>query len=107
MAMNRKTNRQTRSKTKVGEKTPEQLWREVMEQQQCVIVRRIVTAVESCLIDLNTVPSEAEREKIWRICNKLVGYDPISRGVKTSAQEVWNRVYRDEYGAVPEDGSRR
>ena len=77
-----------------------------MDQKRSIIVRRIVTAVESCLIDLNTVPSEEEREKIWRICRRLVGYDPISRGVRTSALDVWNRVYRDEYGVVPEGDGR-
>ena len=95
--------RHRRTKGNSGGKTAEQLWREVLEQQQSVIVRRIVTAVESCLIDLNTVPSEEEREKIRRICRRFVGYDPISRGVRTSALDVWNRVYHDEYGAAPED----
>ncbi|HWR89731.1 MAG TPA: hypothetical protein VN260_05695 [Dissulfurispiraceae bacterium] len=107
MALIKKGNKQKSGKTKTDEKTPEQLWREVMAQQQSVIVRRIVTAVESCLIDLNTVPSETEREKIWRICSKLVGYDPISRGVRTSALDIWNRVYRCEYGPAPDDRDRR
>ena len=46
------------------------------------------------------------REKIRRICRRLVGYDPISRGVRASALDVWNRLYRDEYGVVPEGDGR-
>jgi hypothetical protein len=82
--------------------TKQRLWQNLRDYQEDLIVRRFGAALENCLHDLGVSPSTEELQQLRLLSTELARSPAVSRGIRNSCQDIWDRLYRKLYGAPPD-----
>lgn len=78
----------------------QRLWEELHDYQEELIVKRFITTIEHCLVDLGVTASPEELRTIRLLSHDLAKSSVLNRAIGNSCREIWNTIYADHYGTI-------
>ncbi|HWR90564.1 MAG TPA: hypothetical protein VN260_09900 [Dissulfurispiraceae bacterium] len=79
------------------------IWKELHDYQEELIVKRFMSTIEHCLVDLGVTASREELRQIRLLSHDLAKSSVLSRAIGNSCRDIWDTLYSDHYGTAPRD----